>query len=100
MGSTNFGTNQSPKRNTNTFLENYNAFEKGQFNDFLKELMSIESEIERIKIDLSMNPDFNCEDAFRMFELDGRDFLDKDDLKYGLNLLNIYPTDHELRLLI
>ena len=47
-----------------------------------------------------MNQDFNCEDAFRMFELDGRDFLDKEDLKYGLNLLGIYPTDHELRLLI
>jgi Ca2+-binding EF-hand superfamily protein len=100
MGSTNFGTNQSCKRTANTFIENYNAFEKGQFNDFLKELMAIESEIERIKIDLSINPDFNCEDAFRMFELDGRDFLDKDDLKYGLNLLNLYPTDHELGLLI
>ena len=100
MGSTNYGTNQSPKRPINTFIENYNAYEKGQFNDFLKELMSIENEIERVKIDLSINPDFNCEDAFRMFELDGRDFLDKDDLKYGLNLLNLYPTDHELRLLI
>ena len=62
--------------------------------------MEIEGEIERVKIDLSLNPDFNCEDAFRIFELNGRGFLDKDDLKYGLNLLNIYPTDHELRLLM
>ena len=100
MGSTNFGSNQSPKRTTNNFLENYNAYEKEQFNEFLKLLISIESEIELVKIDLSMNQDFNCEDAFRMFELDGRDFLDKEDLKYGLNLLGIYPTDHELRLLI
>ncbi len=62
--------------------------------------MRIEGDIECLKIDLSLNPDFNCEDAFRIFELDGRGFLDKDDLKYGLNLLNIYPTDHELRLLM
>lgn len=37
--------------------------------------------------------DFNCEDVFRIFELDGRGFLDKDDLKYDLNLLNVYPSD-------
>ena len=78
----------------------YNAYEQNQFNEFLKKLMEIEGEIERVKIDLSLNPDFNCEDAFRIFELNGRGFLDKDDLKYGLNLLNIYPTDHELRLLM
>ena len=92
MGSTNFETNyQSQKRK-------YIEYEKNQFNDFLKKLMGIEGEIERLKIDLSLNPDFNCEDAFRIFELDGRGYFDKDDLKYGLNLLNIYPTDHELRL--
>ena len=93
MGSTNFKTYQSPKKR-------YNEYEQGQFNDFLKKLMEIEGEIERLKIDLSLNPDFNCEDALRIFELDGRGYLDKDDLKYGLNLLNIYPTEHELRLLM
>ena len=84
---------ESPKRK-------YLDYERNQFNDFLKKLMVIEGDIECLKIDLSLNPDFNCEDAFRIFELDGRGFLDKDDLKYGLNLLNIYPTDHELRLLM
>jgi Ca2+-binding EF-hand superfamily protein len=93
MGSTNYKTYQAPK-------VRYNAYEQNQFNEFLKKLMEIEGEIERVKIDLSLNPDFNCEDAFRIFELNGRGFLDKDDLKYGLNLLNIYPTDHELRLLM
>ena len=78
----------------------YIEHEQKQFNDFLKKLMMIEGEIEKLKIDLSLNPDFNCEDAFRIFELDGRGYLDKDDLKYGLNLLDIYPTDHELRLLM
>ena len=94
MGSTNFRTNYQTQK------KKYIEYEKNQFNDFLRKLMGIEGEIEKLKIDLSLNPDFNCEDAFRIFELDGRGFLDKDDLKYGLNLLNIYPTDHELRLLM
>ena len=95
----NFGNIQTQNKMQNSFLENYNVIEKRQFNEFLEKLMSVESEIERVKIDLSLNPDFNCEDTFRIFELDDRGFLDKDDLKYGLNLLNVYPTDYELRLL-
>ena len=92
------GLNYEPKYKNPK--KKYIEHEQKQFNDFLKKLMMIEGEIEKLKIDLSLNPDFNCEDAFRIFELDGRGFLDKDDLKYGLNLLDIYPTDHELRLLM
>ena len=102
VNNTNFETYQTSIVKKNIFKDNnkYNAYEQGQFNDFLKKLMEIESEIEQVKIDLSSNQDFNCEDAFRIFELDGRGSLDKEDLKYGLNLLNIYPSDLELRLLI
>ena len=102
VDSTNFVTYQASIMKKNIFKDNnkYNAYEQGQFNDFLKKLMEIESEIEQVKIDLSSNQDFNCEDAFRIFELDGRGIIDKNDLKYGLNLLNVYPTELELRLLI
>ena len=93
MGSTNFKTTQ-------TNMYRYNAYEQEQFNNFLKKLMEIEGDIERAKIDLSLNPDFNVEDCFRIFELDERGYLDKDDLKYGLNLLNVYPSQHELSLLM
>ena len=82
MGSTNFST-YSPNRLRNTSLNNnynFNQYEQKQFNDFLRKLMEIESQIERIKINLALNPDFNCEDAFRLFELDGRGYLDKEDL--------------------
>ena len=114
MDSTNLGTYHSPSRyrspirnqslninNINTRNDyNYNSYEQKLFNDLLKKLMQVESEIERIKIDLACNPEFNCEDAFRLFELEGRGFLDKEDLKYGLNLLDINPSDQELRLLM
>ena len=79
---------------------NYNAYEEGQFNDFLRKLMSVESQIENAKINLALNPDFNCEDAFRLFECNGRGFLEQNDLKCGLNLIGICPTDQEVRLLM
>ena len=110
MDSTNFRTYSSPSRsrlrNPNTNFNfssnnyNYNNYEQRQFNDLLRKLMSIESQIEKIKIDLALSPDFNVEDAFRLFELDGRGYLDKEDLKCGLNLIGVCPTDHELRLLM
>lgn len=110
MDSTNFRTYNSPSRsrlrNPNTNFNfssnnyNYNNYEQRQFNDLLRKLMSIESQIEKIKIDLALSPDFNVEDAFRLFELDGRGYLDKEDLKCGLNLIGVCPTDHELRLLM
>lgn len=79
---------------------NPNAFEEAQFNDFLKKLMIAESQIEAEKINLALCPDFNCEDAFRIFEVDGRGFLDPDNLKCGLNLIGLCPTDQEIRLLM
>ena len=78
---------------------NLNEFEKNQFNVFLKVLMKAEKEIEQIKIDLALRPDFNCEDAYRIFEKNGRGFLTKNDLKYGLFLLGINVDDFIINLL-
>ena len=85
----------SPKKEIN-----YNEYEERQFNDFLRKLMMAEAQIEDAKVSLALRPDFNCEDAFRIFELNGRGFLDECDLKCGLNLIGIFPTDHEVRLLM
>ena len=79
---------------------NNGSYEESQFWDFLRLLMQTESQIEDAKIKLALGEDFNCEDAFRMFELDGRGFLTTDDFKYGLNLIGIYPTNQDLRLLM
>ena len=94
LNNLNINTNNNLQNNTNL-----NEFEKNQFNDFLKMLMKAETEIEQRKIDLSLNPDFNCEDAFRIFEKNGRGFLTKDDLKYGLYLLGINTSDFIINLL-
>ena len=81
-------------------VNEYKNYEKNKFKDFLRKLMEIESRIEDAKISLAINPDFNCEDAFRLFESNDKGFLDKTDIKNGLNLLCIFPTNKELDLLM
>ena len=96
--------------NINNYLEinnikNNNLFEtiknvEKQFLNYLRQAMITEKKIEEHKIKLSQYKDFNCEDAFRIFENDKREYITKEDLKYGLNLLNIYPSSTELDLLM
>ena len=79
---------------------NNNNYEQNQFNDFLRKLMKIESKIEDAKITLSYNQDFNCEDAFRLFESNEKGYLDKNDIKNGLNSIGVNPSEHELNILM
>ena len=84
--------------NINTIQTNNTpSYEQTQFVDYLRMVMDAESRIEKAKIDLALRPDFNVEDAFRIFELDGRGFITEDDLKNGINVLEIYPTCSDVR---
>ena len=86
-------------RKIKNYQKGLNDFEINQFNNFLKLLMNTEREIEEKKVDLSLKQDFNCEDAFRIFEKNGRGFLTKEDLKYGLYLLGVDYNDFIINLL-
>lgn len=81
--------------NNNNINDDFN-----QFNNFLKILMKGEKEIELCKIELSLKNDFNCEDIFRLFEFNGRGFISFEDLKYGLELLDIKTNEYIINLLI
>ena len=76
------------------------SLEIKELNDYIKFLLKGENKIENIKINLSKISDFSVEDAFRMFEKNGRGFLDRDDIKYGLSVLNIYPSEYNLDLFL
>ena len=97
----------SPRRNYNPIEINLNKNdnlnlnikEKNQFNDFLKLLMSAESQIEEAKIVLAKKQDFSCADAFKIFVKDNNDYISKDDLKYGLFLLDLNVDDFIINLL-
>jgi len=92
---------QLNNNDNNEFNEDLlSSFERNQFNNFLKLLMDGEKEIECNKIDLALKSDFNCEDAFRIFEKDGRGFITKEDLKDGFNSLNLNLNDKEINLIM
>ena len=80
--------------------KNLTSFEIKQFNDFLKVLMQGEKEIELNKIDLALKSDFNCEDAFRIFEKEGRGYITKEDLKFGFNSLGLSFNDIDINLIM
>ena len=69
-----------------------------QFHNFLKLLLEGENKIENMKIELCNNKEFNVEDTFRLFEKNGRGFLDIEDLKYGFGVLNVYPSEFNMLL--
>ena len=79
---------------------NYENIEEDDFLEYLKQAMIAEKNIEKYKIKLALNLDFNTDNAFCIFESNSKIFLTKEDLKNGLNLLNIYPTSKELNILI
>ena len=92
--------NSFNKDNNNDNIFGSNAYEKYQFNNYLKELMNAENKIENIKIELSLKCDFNPEDTFRIFEFNEKGILTKECLNMGFNLLNINVNDSDIRLFL
>lgn len=78
------------------------AYEKGErlFLNYIKEMMTSEMKIEQSKIGLALRADFNVEDAFRIFEVNGRGYITESDLKYGLSQLDVFASQSDLKLLM
>jgi len=83
------------KTQSETIHDNY---EEHNFKAFLKDIMMWENEVERLKCDLALRSDFNLPDAFRVFEVDKRGYVNDIDLKYGANFLDVFPTADEITL--
>lgn len=76
------------------------TYEEENFISFLRELIEIENDLEKAKIDLTYKSDFNVEDAFRNFEIDGRGYVTELDLNYGLNEFDVFVPKEEVNLLM
>lgn len=98
-GTNNFGTNSFS--GSNGFgSTNYVSFEEENFISYLRELLDLENQLEKAKCDNIIKSDFNAEDAYSIFEVDRRGYITDLDIKYGLNSLDIFPTQEEIALLI
>ena len=96
----NYKNNQNENTNININTNKNKKDEETQFINYLKEAMLHECKIEKLKIDLSLRIDFNWEEVFRIFELEGRGYLSKEDLIAGFNKFGIYPKDLDINLLL
>lgn len=93
-----FRTTNLGKLNTSSY--DYISLEEENFISLLRNVIEIENDIEKIKLDLVLRTDFNIEDGFRIFELDSRGYINDLDLKYGLNSLDVFPSAEEINLLM
>ena len=96
----NFNPSLEQKFTKNKFILNNNEYEEKQFIDYLRKAMELENKIENLKIELSLRCDFNWEEIFRLFELEGRGFISREDFLIGFNKLDLYPKDIDISLLL
>ena len=67
---------------------------------YISNLMEIESNIEKVKIDLVNCEDFFFQELFRLFETDKRGIITEDNFNKSLNKLGIYISLKEIKLLM
>ena len=103
----NIGTNKNNNDNKSSKDRKEGVFDSSPFKkevdefiNFLCFLMEVESNIEEMKIELARRDDFNFEDIFRIFEVDGKGYIEPEDLKQGLKLLGLSPSDFDIKLLL
>jgi Ca2+-binding EF-hand superfamily protein len=58
--------------------------------NLFRDQLELEKRLERVKIDLSLRTDFNLIDAFRIFDAEGKGWININEIKEGLSLLNIF----------
>jgi Ca2+-binding EF-hand superfamily protein len=58
----------------------------------LNDLLYMELDLEKSKIDLSLKPDFNLVDLFRMFDIENKGYITFDEFRSGLYLFHLYPN--------
>ena len=73
--------------------------EEYKFLTYLKALIKSEREIEFARRDLMRQKDFNGEDAFRLFEIQGTGVVTIVDLIFGLKLLGVKHTQKQVQLI-
>eukprot|EP01015_Nassula_variabilis_P019641 TRINITY_DN3334_c0_g1_i4.p1 TRINITY_DN3334_c0_g1~~TRINITY_DN3334_c0_g1_i4.p1 ORF type:complete len:605 (-),score=135.08 TRINITY_DN3334_c0_g1_i4:148-1962(-) len=81
---------QSPKKATKQVSD--------QINFALRQLVTYDREVELIRQDLALRPDFNLLDGFRVLDREGRGSVSAGEIELALNELSIFPTKDELYL--
>lgn len=78
----------------------YSSYEEEVFLDYIRQLLSVENNLESVKNEISLKSDFNMEDVFSIFEKYEKNYISEFDLKEGFNrYLGIFPLLDDIALL-
>jgi len=66
----------------------------------LREIIRVENDIEREKVALATEMDFNLDDAFKIFDNNYSDTITETELREGLAAIGVFPTSEELDLYV
>ena len=65
-----------------------------------RKFIKMDKEIETAKQDLSLRPDFNLLDTFRVFDQADRGYIMQADIKRVFNGIGLYAKNYELELFV
>ena len=80
-----------------TFEQPYMKIDIGRM---LKEIISVDRDLESLKQILSLKTDFNIQDCFRVFDVQGNKSVNLRQIEETYTFFQVYPQREELELLI
>ena len=90
----------SPPRQSPQRKPILNLREEDELVHSLRDLISLERELESNKVTLALKSDFNLTDAFKIFDQAYRGSVTIHDLRDGLSAIGVFPTSEEVELFI
>ena len=70
------------------------------FNNYIKDVLKYEREMERLKCQLTLSIDFNINFLFKFFKYESSNYLTTSEIKYGFNLFGVFPSLTESSMII
>ena len=88
---------RNPPESIPSYNHTLNHAEEKHLVSALNDFLSMEIDLEQVRIDLSLRPDFNLLDLFRMFDIDNKGYITFDEFRSGIYLFHIYPNTEDSR---
>jgi Ca2+-binding EF-hand superfamily protein len=64
----------------------------------LKEMIQLEKDLERVKVELTLREDYNLIDAFGLLDADGKGYITPVEMREALNEMNVKTNIDEVHL--
>jgi len=71
-------------------------YEEDELARALKEFISMDKDLEGVKQILSLKTDFNLEDSYKIFDIEGKGSINLREIEEGLHSMGLFPRREEL----